>query len=129
MWIFVLLFVYVLPIFYKGPSEVINVTDPFAVYMEDSFVPDGPGGTEEAIPVLPESTTPAVSDPAQTSTGRPEMVVPGPEVESVEPQNESIPAETAPPAGEETAAPTVEEPVPNTEPNIQEDPQAQPGNQ
>ncbi len=131
VWIFVLLFVYVLPIFYKGPSEVVNVTDPFAVYMEDSFVPDTPGATERGIPVIPDSTIPGAGGPgkpAQTSPGRPETVTPGPEVESVEPTNESAPAETAPPATGETAAPTVEEPVPNSEQNIQEDPQGAPGN-
>jgi cytochrome c oxidase subunit I+III len=78
VWIFVLLIVYVLPIFYQGPEQVRNVGDPFGVYQQNTI--DGEAGETTPIPVLPESTTPAVAPPTEAAPAELEESLPGPGV-------------------------------------------------
>jgi cytochrome c oxidase subunit I+III len=76
VWIVVLLLVYVLPIFYQGPEVIRNPGDPFGVYMQDTIM--GEEGTEQAIPTLPQSTTPAVPPSTEAAPAEPDFVQPGP---------------------------------------------------
>ncbi len=76
VWIFVLLILYVLPIFYQGPEQIRNAGDPFGVYTQDTI--RGEEGSELAIPTLPESTTPAVPPSVDTAPAELEEVQPGP---------------------------------------------------
>ncbi len=77
VWIFVLLIVYVLPIFYQGPETVRNVGDPFGVYQQNTIT--GEQGEDTAIPTLPESTTPAVAPSTEAAPAELEESLPGPQ--------------------------------------------------
>ncbi len=76
VWIFVLLIIYVLPIYYQGPETVRNVGDPFGVYQQNTIT--GESGENTPIPTLPESTTPAVAPSTEAAPAELEKVLPGP---------------------------------------------------
>ena len=76
VWVFVLLIVYVLPIFYQGPDQVRNAGDPYSVYQQNTI--KGSGGNEQAIPTMPESTTPAVPPATEAAPGETPQQLPGP---------------------------------------------------
>ena len=76
VWIFVLLIVYVLPIFYQGPGHLRNAGDPYSVYQEESI--QGRGGNSGQINTLPESTTTGVPEATGTAPGEIPEQLPGP---------------------------------------------------
>lgn len=78
VWIFVLLFVYIVPTFYQGPNQVLEAVDPFSVYEREMPAEDGgmPAGT-----AMPESST----VPAETAPAEPQE-----ELRSIEDRTRSL---------------------------------------
>ena len=73
VWIFVLLFIYVMPQFYQGPDHVLRSNDPFSVYQQDMFeeLPAPTLGRREsaamAAPMTPAPASPAPNEPQRSA--------------------------------------------------------------
>ncbi|MEM6429171.1 MAG: cytochrome c oxidase subunit I [Deinococcota bacterium] len=71
VWIFVLLFIYIIPTFYQGPEQVFEAVDPFSVYEREA-----PTEADDAMPVpmtMPAETAPeAIPEAVPETTTMPE---------------------------------------------------------
>jgi len=64
VWIFVLLFVYIVPTFYQGPNQVLEAVDPFSVYEREMPADAGGAGGMPAGATMPADSMDSM--PAET---------------------------------------------------------------